>query len=274
MVKWMTKYQIKKAWLLLIPLFCFSGHAAAEVAVLIHGYASHAFTWQQSGVNHQLAKSGWFHAGLPGVAPSKNQHVFYTVQLPAHESLLLQTSLLLNFLEQLRARHPDERLTLVGHSAGGVVARMAVLRGNVAKVARLVTIASPHSGTSRALQGLEVVNDKPLFCPGPGWYSMKSFFGGNTYDYLVSSQRALIDMLPQGYGGILDWANQQEHPNIEYHAIVRQNGDQYVSAASQDMNQLSVLKGRVRVWLTNSAHGLSPVDGVVLAKILSASPQH
>lgn len=259
---------MKQILIVLFLLLSSVGSATADVLVLVHGYASNAFAWERSGVSHALKQAGWWHRGPVGEAPRLDGNIFYTVQLPANESLSLQTRLTLDFLQQIRQRHPHEELTLAGHSAGGVVARLAVLRGNVANVARLITIAAPHLGTPRAIQGLDYVNDAPFFCPGPGWYAIKSFVGGDDYDYLQYSQRALIDMLPQGSGSLMDWANRQAHPDIEYHAIVRRNGDALVPAISQDMSQLPVLRGRVKVWLTNTSHNLNPVDGQLLVNIL------
>ena len=178
--------------------------------------------------------------------------------------------LLLDFLQGIRARHPNELLTLVGHSAGGVVARLAVLQGNPAGVSRLVTIASPHMGTPRAVQGLDVAEDKPFFCPGPGWYAIKSIIGGSNYRYLRDSRGALHDMLPPGYMNLINWVNQQPHPDIQYHAVVRQLGDELVPAFSQDLNSVPALRGKARVWLSRSGHALDMHDGEQLVNILSA----
>jgi len=242
--------------------------ARADVLVLVHGYASNASTWHMSGVSRVLMTNGWQYAGLPG-AGVKAPKTFYTVELPATAPLMVQTGMLLNFLQAVRQRHAGEPITLAGHSAGGVVARLAVLRGNVAGVSRLVTIASPHLGTPRAAQGLDVVEDEPFFCPGPGWHAMKSFFGGDTYDYLKDSKWALKDMLPPGYGRLINWVNVQPHPDIQYHAIVRQQGDVLVPAFSQDMNNVPALKGRVKVWLSPAGHLLNIHDGELLVSILA-----
>jgi pimeloyl-ACP methyl ester carboxylesterase len=153
--------------LLLLPAPVLAGN----LLVLVHGYAAHAGTWEYSGINRLLLANGWQHVASAQAA----DNLFYVAQLPAQAPLTFQAGVLLSQLQALRAQYPDRQLTLAGHSAGGVVARLVVLNGNPAGVSRLVTIASPNLGTPRAAQGLDIVEDKPLFCPGPGWYSMKSF---------------------------------------------------------------------------------------------------
>jgi len=81
----------------------------------------------------------------------------------------------------------------------------------------------------------------------------------------------LIDLLPQGSGGLMDWANRQAHPDIEYHAVIRQGGDSLVPAFSQDLNQIPALRGKAKVWVTQTGHGLNPNDGLILLRILGKS---
>ncbi len=242
----------------------------AEVMVMVHGYASDHSSWQKSGVTATLARSGWQHVGLPGEQRPGTNNVFYTVQLPANQSLYHQSQVLMMFLQRLRQRHATDHLTLIGHSAGGVVSRLVLLNGNLARVSRLITIASPHQGTPRAMQGLDVVDDKPFFCPGPGWDAMKSFFGGDAYDYLERSQSALVDMLPAFNNQLLAWGNQQVHPNIEYHSVVRQH-DKLVPPASQDMASIASIGAKSNLWLSPVGHVLHPIDGQTILNVLRYS---
>lgn len=236
---------------------------SADVLVLVHGFAADPGTWDFSGVNRVLDAHGW----LPGPAPAGGNSR-YSVALPASAPLGVQTTFLQSYLAQIRAAHPGEKLAVAGHSAGGVVARLALLNGNAAGVATLITIASPHLGTPRAVQGLEVVNDKPFFCPGPGYDFLKDMFGGGGYHFLRYSEGVMIDLLPVGSGNVLAWANTYPHPDIEYHAVVREGGDYMVPAYSQDLNQVPALAGRATLWLTRGPHELSPADGELLARIL------
>jgi triacylglycerol lipase len=253
-----------------------------DILVLVHGYASDARTWELSGVNSELQRHGWPRAGVLTPAgwgapsPAHAQGVpnrSYTVNLPAEAPLLVQADYLRAVLNPLRQLYPADRLILVGHSAGGVVARLVVLGANPYRVDRLITIAAPHLGTVRAAQGLDVVDAKPFFCPGPGIDFLKSLVGGSDYDYLRHSRGVLLDLLPVQSGNLLSWLNQQPHPDIRYDAVVRQTafalGDELVPAYSQDMNNIPALRGRVEVFLTFAGHGLNPYDGVLLAGILN-----
>ncbi|MCK7500221.1 MAG: GPI inositol-deacylase [Comamonadaceae bacterium] len=90
-------------------------------------------------------------------------------------ALAIQADALTRALRALEARHPGESFTLVGHSAGGVVARLSVVRGGVGQVKRLITIASPHLGTERALEAVDATHS------GGPFKIIKDFFGGRTY---------------------------------------------------------------------------------------------
>lgn len=257
--------------------------ALADVLVLVHGYASSADTWELSGINSVLQSRGWQRGGVFTMTPSgmrqipgpgaSAKKVTYSVNLPAEAPLLLQRDLLAAALYQIRQQHPDERITLAGHSAGGVVARLELLGGNPYHISTLITIATPHLGTARAAQALDVVDSKPFFCPGPGIDMLKSVAGGNGYDYLKYSRGVLIDLLPATPGSLVFWMNQQPHPAIEYHAIVRQTpfliGDELVPAWSQDMNNVPMLRGQAKVHVTTAGHALNPADGALLAEILA-----
>ena len=129
-----------------------------------------------------------------------------------------------------------------------------------------------YLGTVRAAQGLDIVDSKPFFCPGPGVDFLKSVVGGSDYDYLRYSRGVLLDLLPAESGNVLFWLNQQPHPDIRYESVIRQtafaSGDELVPAYSQDMNNIPSLRGRVEVFVTPASHSLNPQDGALLAGIL------
>ncbi|TNF98998.1 MAG: alpha/beta fold hydrolase [Gammaproteobacteria bacterium] len=266
-------YRILIFFFLLQPL-----SVLADILVLVHGYGANAASWAISGVNASLLNAGWQYGAIPSTQETGKQapvNRFYAVELPATAPLMAQTNHLQAILQNIRQQHPDESLILTGHSAGGVVARLAVLGGNLANVSKLITIASPHLGTQRAIQSLEAVDDKPFFCPGPGVSMLKSMFGSSNYQYLRHSRGVLIDLLPPASGSLLDWANHQPHPDIEYHAVIKQPGmapgDEMVPAYSQDMNQIPALRGKVSIWQTTTGHMLGPNDGVLLVAILNGA---
>lgn len=266
-------------------LLLLSSLARADVLVLIHGWASSADTWLHHGVIPALTQHGWHDAGVVRVLPAGIEYVpvageqardkVYRVHLPAEAPLLIQAAHLFTELQFIKLRHPDESITLAGHSAGGLVARLVAVRQDAPAIKKLITIASPNLGTGRAIQGLEVVEDQPFFCPGPGIEFLKSVIGGSRYDYVRHSRGALIDMVPQAPGSLLAWLNHQPHPDIEYHAIIRKepyaDGDWIAPAFAQDLNQVPAIRGRARVYLTPASHSLNPADGVLLANILNAS---
>jgi len=253
-----------------------AGMARAEVVVLVHGYLGSAASWEESGINAVLEQHGWGRAGilipgpggvglLPPPAPPVGQPV-YAVELPSLAPMSIQADYLQGVLRWVAARHSDEPVNLVAHSAGGVAARLVLVRGGVPGIKRLVTIASPHLGTLRAVEALEETHQGGPF----GWF--KDFFGGGLYHAVKDSWGALLDLTPAAPGNLLFWLNQQPHPAIHYYAIVRTGpvglGDELIPAFSQDLNNVPALRGKVQVLLTPADHSLNPADGLLLAAIL------
>jgi len=265
----------------LLLVLCFSAAGArADVLVLVHGWSANADTWIQSGVLPVLAASGWRDGGVltpagvvaaPPLAPAGDKTV-YRAQLAAEAPLLVQAQQLAAELAQVRRLHPQERLTVAGHSAGGVVARLVLVHPDAPRIDALVTIAAPNLGTERAIQGLEVADSRPFFCPGPGFDLLKEFVGGEGYRYLEYSRPALADLTPAVPGSLIGWLNQQPHPDIAYDAVIRTGapyGDELVPAVSQDLGRVPALHGKVRTWLTPTGHALNPADGQLLLRIVA-----
>ena len=67
---------------IILLLIFFTSGVQADVLVLIHGYASNAAVWEQSGINRVLTSNGWQRGGIPGIAPVSKK-TFYTVAVPA-----------------------------------------------------------------------------------------------------------------------------------------------------------------------------------------------
>ena len=247
----------------------------ADVVLLVHGYLGNAGSWEFSGVNAALAHNGWQPAGiiiprngtmlLPPSAPAAAKKA-YTVELPSTAPLMVQSDMVLDALRALKARHGKEPITLVGHSAGGVVARLALVRDQSSGVTRLITIASPHLGTERALEALDATHQG-----GPIGF-VKDVFGGRDYYTVKDSWPVLVDLSPSMPGSMLYWLNGQPHPGIEYVSIVRSApfglGDILVPGFSQDLNNVPPLAGKAKVYVTPAAHALVPADGAMLASLL------
>jgi len=259
-----------------------SASVQADVLVLIHGWSANANTWIQSGVVPVLEQGDWHYAGIATatqnqvtiVSPRQTSadNKVYLAQLQAEASLVIQASQLLAQLRHIKQIHPDQKLILAGHSAGGVVARLAMVHQSSPKIEKLISIAAPNLGTPRAVDGLELAEGKPFFCPGPGIDFVKSVFGGNDYDYLKFSRPALIDLVPARAGSLIAWLNVQPHPDSDYHAVIHminREGDDIVPAYSQDLNQVTALKGKARLHILASEHSLASADGQLLVSILA-----
>jgi len=237
--------------------------------LLIHGYLGDAESWEKSGINDELDKQGWVRAGMFRGSPQGPQlyvtehktsdNFTYVATLPSDAPVMVQADVLKNIIEIIKQRHPEQKIILVGHSAGGVVARMALVRHQLKNIKALITIASPHIGTARADQALNITANH-----GP-FNLVKSFVGGRDYDILKQSRGLMFDLQYPHPGNMLYWLNSQPHPEIHYASIIRLNnngmpGDYYVPGFSQDMNNIPVLQGRSSTSLTPTSHFLVRQD--------------
>jgi triacylglycerol lipase len=258
--------------------FFVSINLQANVLVLVHGYLANPGSWEQSGINSSLDVQGWKRGGLFSNGPAgvqlyetenKADNMVYVVDLPAEAPVIIQSDFLLAMLNTIRQKRPDESIIIVGHSAGGVVARMSLIRGGAENVIALITIASPHLGTTRANQALDATNES-----GP-FGMVKNLFGGSDYDTLKRSRGLLFDLTQPYPGNMLYWLNNQKHPDIKYISVVRLNevgfaGDDLVPGYSQDMNNVAALQGRSSVITTPAGHTLVAQDARTIVDILKS----
>ena len=254
-------------------------NARADVLVLVHGYLASADSWEVTGINSLLDANGWKRGGLITSAPAMAAPVFvgpgkdaankvYVVDLPAEAPIIVQTDQFLAMLATIQALHPDDSLVIVGHSAGGIVARTALVRGNIQNVKALITIASPHVGTTLANRAIDATDESGFFG------GLKSFFGGSGYDTLRRSRGLLFDLAHPYPGSLLYWLNAQQHPDIKYVSVVRLDpvgfaGDELVPGYSQDMNNIPAMQGKSTVFVTPAGHTLVTEDGTTLLQILN-----
>ena len=273
---------IYRTLLLSILLFAAPLCVQAKVAVLVHGYLSNAGTWEQSGVNAMLRQAGWQQAGHMGISPAgfidqpfpheDSDKLFYTVDLPSLAPAPVQAGWLKAALDRISTRHPEQKISIVGHSAGGVVARLTLVRYGAGQVNRLITIAAPHLGTDKAIRALDAVDDGGMFGMIKEWI-VREEIGDGMYNTLQVSRGILFNLVPPAPGTLLYWLNIQPHPDIEYISVIRSGGyviagDLVVPPFSQDMNQVPALRGKSRVYITVQGHELTPNDGRLLAEIL------
>jgi triacylglycerol esterase/lipase EstA (alpha/beta hydrolase family) len=107
--------------------------------VLLHGFAMNHTSW--AWVGRRLAARGI--GPLYGTSYFSPQPVRYSAR---HLGA---------FIERVIAREDAARVDIVAHSLGGLVARYYIERlGGARRVARLVTIGSPHRGTALGRFGL------------------------------------------------------------------------------------------------------------------------
>jgi len=270
-------YIMKLIKLLIAFLLFLSASAHADVMLLIHGYLGDANSWENSGINSELHQQGWARAGMfqgSALGPqlfvtesnnAKNQ--VYVATLPSQAPVMVQADILKNIIDIIRQQHNNEEIILVGHSAGGVVARMALIRHQLQNIKALITIATPHIGTGRADQALDITANH-----GP-FNMVKSFVGGSDYDALKHSRDLMVDLRHPQPGNLLYWLNSQPHPDIHYASIIRlnnngQTGDYFVPGFSQNMNNVPALQGRSSTFTTPSSHFLVRQDADTILSII------
>lgn len=268
-------YLIKS--ILFFWLFTFCGIVQADTLLLLHGYLGSPHDWIRTGIVKQLDQAGWRDAGLlqkvdAGVSfdentPSSTRRL-YNLGLESEKAIHEQAIQLHTYVQYVRLRHPGEQIILVGHSAGGVVARLYMVEQQQHDLIALITIASPHLGTDKA----ELL---ALFSQGLlAWF--EPFPGINK---LYNSQGLLYDLIPNRSDNLIGWLNYQEHPAAEYYSVVRDSNDEpldiyfplqdfIVPTWSQDMNQVHALRGRCKTYKIKSMHNLTKQDGDVLQRIL------
>ncbi len=245
----------------------------AKTLVLVHGFLSGDMYWRTQGFTKPLEFAGWKDAGSYNFAPqgmltprgiNLKANIFVTVNLPSEANLQTQESILMQYLQHLYMIR-QEPLTLVGHSAGGVVARLYVLDPAHVPVNGLITIASPHLGTPTA-NAAYIASNSPIGM-------MASIVGEEA---LQDGRGLFSDLKEEKPGNFLYWMNHQPHPNIHYASIIRKNEsisrpgkyDYIVPAPSQNMNNVWALRNRSGVAFSKESHSLSGKDGLIVLDVL------
>ncbi len=250
--------------------------------MLVHGYLSDSRTWEHSGIHATLHQAGWRYAGNLGFSPQgliehsqttrHSNKLLYTIDLPSTAPAPLQADWLQAAMYRISQKHPNERITMVGHSAGGVVARLMLVRYGLNNIDRLITIAAPHLGTDKAVSALKAVDNHGMFGTIKELF-VRNEIGNDAYNTLQLSRGILLNLTPPAPGSLLFWLNAQPHPDIEYISIIRSSGytiagDLLVPPFSQDMNMIPALRGRSKTVITYQGHGLTPMDGRLLVPLL------
>ena len=263
--------------LFILSLLLLCTPAQADVMLLIHGYLGDAYSWEKSGINDELHQRGWSRAGMfQGSAYGPQlfvtdygdaKNLVYVATLPSELPVMVQADVLKSIIDIIEQNHADQEIILVGHSAGGVVARMAMIRHQLKNIKALITIASPHIGTGRADQALNITKNH-----GP-FNIVKNVVGGDGYDALKHSRGLMVDLRHPQPGNMLYWLNSQPHPDIHYASIIRLNnngasGDYYVPGFSQNMNNVPALQGKSSTFTTPTSHFLVRQDADTIISII------
>lgn len=273
----MLKFTYSK--LFVLCLLCST--VSADTLVLIHGYLSNSHIWHESKVIQPLKKSGWSYGGnyisTPhGIFTPQTQAIkatlktYYTVDLPADAPIEYQATVLGYYLQHLYTQR-QEPLILVGHSAGGVVARAWLTMPVVKPTKALITIASPHLGTPFAQ--LASWGSKTPINEAGRVMGLKNF---------RQSKAVFSDLKEEKSesGNYLYWLNHQPHPAIHYVSVMRKNKvslkkfDYIVPKKSQNMNNIWALKGQSAILLTTGDHFLTGRDGVYINRLIEQMSIH
>ncbi len=124
---------------------------ARPPVLLIHGYGCSRAAWWW--LRRRLEAAGWSVA---------------TINLePIYTSIENYVEPVARRIDEVLAATGGERLILVGHSMGGLVARAYLRRHGAARVARLVTLGTPHAGSELARLGLG--ENARQMSPGSAW---------------------------------------------------------------------------------------------------------
>ncbi len=258
---------------LVCALFTLSpGAVFADTLLLVPGYLGSAQSWRGNLIPNGLSRAGWLDAGHLSVGPRGTfvprykvggKKRLYTIDIPTEAPLVVQADLIAQYVALVQRRHKGERVILVGHSAGGVASRLAMVRHPDLKVYGLLTIASPHLGSGMADLGRDVSNS-PL-----SWFA--PFMGANT----INRSRALYhDLGREGPHNLLGWLNRSPHPDAHYVSVIRTengdvaSGDSMTVGWRQNMNFVPALRGRARTYVSIGNHALRPADAVLIAQIL------
>jgi pimeloyl-ACP methyl ester carboxylesterase len=199
--------------------------------LLIHGLSGSADTWTDSGYVEYLEGLGLGYGGVVRaergrpvairegrVAPEEGEMFVFEVS-DSWASLELWQEELREVVVEVTRRTGLPRVVLVGHSAGGVAARRYLVEHpKDHRVARLVTISSPHGGSELAVAAelQRSVGRLPL-----GRAATDVLERWEREHDLRPDSPLLRELLPPEDGNYLDRLNRSPHPtDVDYACVI------------------------------------------------------
>ena len=165
-----------------------------------------------------------------------------TVNLSSWHSEEVLTELLAKQVDEMRLRLGVNRVSLVGHSMGGIIARNYVqLRGGEDKVARLICLGSPHRGSK--LASFSMVPLGKLLIPGSDFLQRLNAApppqGPRTTNIYTRKDNMV---LPNSHCR-LEWAEEIELDNMGHTSLIyrRPAIDAVVAALQKEGEQCSTV---------------------------------
>ncbi|MCU7801063.1 MAG: hypothetical protein KZQ70_13225 [gamma proteobacterium symbiont of Lucinoma myriamae] len=252
-----------------------SGYVQADIAVLVHGYHSSGNGWRYNGITQTLGLNGWNDAGFYnpqgnfnyfGKALSDSGKHLVTAELPSESPVEIQATLLTQYLSDIHARFPEQKIHLVAHSAGGIITRLSLVnsysQGEKYNVVQLITIATPHLGSPIA-KIIEKASNTPIGFIAP-------LIGA---DEINRAEILYKQLSPEDKNHFLFWLNRQPHPAMKYTSVIRgdgsiMKGDWLVPSGSQNMAFVPAIGMNAHTVTTPGDHNLKFADGFILQKLL------
>jgi pimeloyl-ACP methyl ester carboxylesterase len=223
----------------------FSLNSAADVVVLLHGYESNPGVWLSTGIQQNLSQK------------FTNKHKVYSLSLPSTAPLAYQANALSMQLQNIKDSH-DEDVIIVGHSTGGVVARLLLTRNPDLNIKALISVSSPHLGSNLAFISNIISGAMPFMSEFPVFDEM------HESKILYGNIRRKSPFLRQ--------LNIMPHADICYVSVIRSKSfmsDMVSTQYSQNMNNIPALRGRSMVLPSHSSHSLKPYDIVPITNAIS-----
>lgn len=196
--------------------------------LLVHGLGNNASTWEDSGYvgflkGRELRYGGvvtvdaWGSARIEaGEHEPEEAEVFVLEISDPWESLDLWAEEIAAAVREVTERTRAPRVVLVGYSAGGVAARKYLVETpDDHRVARLVTLSSPHGGSELSILAEAAGNGGSI----PG---VRALLENVRRQRKIPNEAPLIaDLAPAAGGNVLDLLNRAAHPgDVEYACIV------------------------------------------------------